>query len=82
MDFIKVKDSIIRVDTFEWQTDILGRKFKTIGVSKNGQMPEKWCNNKKCFLNHWYYRFKYDSGEYFTIEIDYNNKFVQLIKGK
>lgn len=82
MDFIKVKESIIRVDTFEWQTDIHGRRFKTIGLSRNGKMPERYCNKKKCYLSHWYYRFKYETGEYFTIEVDYNNKFYQYLKNE
>ena len=80
MEKITLPNAIVRVDTFDWQTSPTGRQFKTIGLSRNGKMPEKWCKEKKRYLSHWYYRFKYDTGEYFTIEVDYNDKFVQLIK--
>ena len=75
------KDFVIRVDTFEWQISPTGRNFKIIGLSQK-VIREYWKDRKKIIESHWYYHFKYDTGEFFSIEIDYNDKFVQLIKGK
>lgn len=84
MKHIQLKDTKIRVDTFDCQTSPTGRQFKNIGLSKREIKPREWSNNlnKWIYFYHWYYRFKYDTGEYFTIEVDYNNKFVQLIKNE
>lgn len=65
---------------FETQISSLGRPYRLSGTRKNSQLPEKWVN--KVLKNHWIHSFKYldEQGGFFEIEIDYNDKFVKLIK--
>lgn len=75
------KDFEVFVNHFDWQISPLGRQFKQFGLSQK-VIREYWKDRKKITESHWYYHFKYDTGEMFSIEIDYNNRFVQLIKNK
>jgi len=72
------KDTSIRVDTFEWQTSPNGNRFRFSGLKKNSQLPPKCLENT--WKWHWIYEFIYEDGKHFYIEIDYNNKFLNLNK--
>lgn len=72
------KDTKIKVDNFEWQMSPQGNNFRLSGLRKNLKLPSKWINKTEVW--HWIYRFIYEDGKQFEIEIDYNNKFVNLIK--
>jgi hypothetical protein len=72
------KDTSVRIDTFEWQISPNGNNFRLSGIRKNSQLPAKWLEST--YKWHWFYDFIYEDGKQFSIEIDYNNKFVQLIK--
>jgi len=65
---------------FETQISKLGRPFRLSGTRKNLQLPEKWVD--KVLKNHWIHSFKYldERGGFFEIEVDYNDKFLKLIK--
>lgn len=79
MNFIIInKDISVRIDIFNWQTSPNGKNFRLSGIRKNSQLPAKWIGNT--YKWHWLYDFIYEEGKKFSIEIDYNNKFVQLIK--
>ena len=72
---IKIGATDIKL-TMDVQTSTDGRPFRISGVSKKG--IEKWVDG--VLKHHWVYSFKYlDDGTFFTIEIDYNNKFVEFI---
>jgi hypothetical protein len=65
---------------FETQTSKLGRPFRQSGLRKKNQLPSKWIDKVEKW--HWVYSFKYldERGGFFEVEIDYNNKFLSLIK--
>jgi hypothetical protein len=79
MNSIKFKNQTIFLD-FNIQYSPLNRPFRLSGTRKNLQLPEKWVD--KVLKNHWIHSFKYldERGGFFEIEIDYNDKFLKLIK--
>lgn len=66
------------IDHFKNQDDAFKKVFRLSGIRKNSQLPAKWLEST--YKWHWFYDFIYEDGKQFSIEIDYNNKFVQLIK--
>lgn len=80
MDTIKIKDFKIKLELNTVQTSPNGRPFRCSGLRKNLQTPSKWINKTECWQ--WIYSFIYldEKAGFFEIEIDYDNKFLQLIK--
>ncbi len=67
------------LNTLAPQEGKLGKPFRQIGISKVGTKPSKWIDRVEKW--HWEYFFKYlDGSGGFTIEIDYNNRFVKKEK--
>jgi hypothetical protein len=64
-----------KINTLEIQEGKLGKPFRFSGLEKNLQKPSKWINGVEKW--HWIYTFKYlDGSGFFSIEIDYYDKFV------
>lgn len=80
METITIKNFKIKLELNTVQTSPQGRPFRCSGLRKNLQSPSKWINKTECWQ--WIYSFKYldEQGGFFEIEIDYNDKFVKLIK--
>lgn len=60
------------------QTSPQGHEFKLSSIRKDLTKPEKWVNGVVKW--HWIYLFYYSDGKGFEVELDYNDKFVQLTK--
>ena len=73
------KDLSIKLN-FETQISNLSRPFRQSGLRKNSKLPSKLIDKVEKW--YWIYSFKYldEKGGFFEIEIDYNDKFVSLIK--
>ena len=72
------KETKVIIDNFDWQISPQGKQFRFSGLRKNLKLPSKWINKIEHW--HWIYRFLYEDGNQFEIEIDYNDKFVSLLK--
>ena len=80
MNKIKINSETYIFLNFETQISKLGRPFRLSGTKKNLQLSEKWIG--KDLKNHWIHSFKYlyEKGGFFEIEIDYFDKFIILTK--
>lgn len=65
---------------FEIQISPNGRPIKWAGLRKNLQMPVKWVGKDEKW--HWIYTFNYQDEKRggIEVEIDYNDKFVKMLK--
>lgn len=65
---------------FDVQISPNGRKIRLAGIRKNCQMPSKWIGNTEHW--HWIYTFNYQDEQAggIEVEIDYNDKFVNMLK--
>ena len=81
MEYLTINQTRVYLN-FETQTSKLGRPFRVSGGRLNGNVPAKWIESHKMFMHHYIHSFKYldEKGGFFEVEVDYNNKFVSLIK--
>lgn len=79
MESILIKQTRINLN-FETQISKNGRPFRLSGTRKNLQQPVKWIDRVECW--HWVHEFIYldEQGGFFDVEIDYNDKFVNMTK--
>ena len=69
---MKLKD--IKLNSLDYQTGNKG-KFRQIAINKGSD--ESWINNVLCY--DWFYTFKYENGEFFTLHFDSGGTFVRMI---
>ena len=66
-------------NTLDVQEGKLGKSFRQVCATRNGQMPEKWINGSYKF--HTIYEFVYIEDEKrFSVETDYNGKIIKVKK--
>lgn len=65
---------------FDIQISPNGRPIKLAGIRKNSKLPSKWVGKDEKW--HWIYTFNYkdEQGGGIEVEIDYNDKFYQMLK--
>jgi len=67
MDKISLPKGVEIYTDFREQIGTVGKPFRLSGVAKNGK--------------HWIYTFRYINTErFFSVEIDYNDKFYKFVK--
>ncbi len=77
---LNIKGTEINLSSFDLQTGTIGKPFRQFGLIVNTEFPEKWVN--KVLKKHWIYLFKYEDGNIFGIEIDYNGNFFKKLTHK